>query len=236
MDDTVIDGWYPDPHDPTQYRYWDGEQWTEDRIPRSQQYPKAERGWHSDPTGRHELRFYDGNAWTDFVSDDGAPSVDAFAAESQVVAVSREETPGLRSTSVVSASIGGYLQQHWKIVGIVSGALVLLGAAVLLAATSGRHANDYYGPPGSTPVNSTPRSATGGGSGAVATRLVPNIVGLPMDAARSVGANAGFAASLSGNPDPLHIPDTACIVISQSPRAGELVPQYVGTMGGSVRC
>jgi hypothetical protein len=26
-------GWYPDPHDPSTQRYWDGAQWTESRAP-----------------------------------------------------------------------------------------------------------------------------------------------------------------------------------------------------------
>jgi hypothetical protein len=28
-------GWFPDPHDPTQYRYWDGTAWTDHRSPRT---------------------------------------------------------------------------------------------------------------------------------------------------------------------------------------------------------
>jgi hypothetical protein len=28
-------GWFPDPHDPSQFRYWDGTTWTEHRAPRS---------------------------------------------------------------------------------------------------------------------------------------------------------------------------------------------------------
>jgi len=28
-------GWFPDPQDPTQYRYWDGGQWTDHRSPRT---------------------------------------------------------------------------------------------------------------------------------------------------------------------------------------------------------
>ena len=28
-------GWYPDPHDATQFRYWDGAQWTDHRSPRT---------------------------------------------------------------------------------------------------------------------------------------------------------------------------------------------------------
>lgn len=29
-------GWFPDPHDANQWRYWDGTQWTEHRAPRTQ--------------------------------------------------------------------------------------------------------------------------------------------------------------------------------------------------------
>lgn len=28
-------GWFPDPHDPSQFRYWDGTAWTDHRAPRS---------------------------------------------------------------------------------------------------------------------------------------------------------------------------------------------------------
>jgi hypothetical protein len=27
-------GWHPDPNDPTQWRWWDGEEWTDKRSPR----------------------------------------------------------------------------------------------------------------------------------------------------------------------------------------------------------
>ena len=29
-----VANWYPDPHDPNQLRYWDGQQWTEHRAPK----------------------------------------------------------------------------------------------------------------------------------------------------------------------------------------------------------
>lgn len=35
MTETPPAAWFPDPHDPTQYRYWDGAAWTEHRAPRS---------------------------------------------------------------------------------------------------------------------------------------------------------------------------------------------------------
>jgi Protein of unknown function (DUF2510) len=36
-------GWYADPHDPTQYRYWDGTQWTEHRSPRTATSPSGQQ-------------------------------------------------------------------------------------------------------------------------------------------------------------------------------------------------
>lgn len=35
MTETPPPAWFPDPEDPTQYRYWDGTAWTEHRAPRS---------------------------------------------------------------------------------------------------------------------------------------------------------------------------------------------------------
>lgn len=35
MSDTPQAGWYPDPEDSTQQRYWDGQQWTDHRAPLS---------------------------------------------------------------------------------------------------------------------------------------------------------------------------------------------------------
>jgi hypothetical protein len=32
-------GWFPDPHDESQFRYWDGNQWTDNRAPRAPQAP-----------------------------------------------------------------------------------------------------------------------------------------------------------------------------------------------------
>ena len=36
MTQTPPAGWFPDPQDPAQYRYWDGAAWTEHRAPRTQ--------------------------------------------------------------------------------------------------------------------------------------------------------------------------------------------------------
>jgi hypothetical protein len=52
-------GWYDDPKDPGQDRYWDGEQWTHDvRV-------RTSPGWYEDPDRFGAERYWDGAAWTD---------------------------------------------------------------------------------------------------------------------------------------------------------------------------
>lgn len=38
---SVPPGWHPDPNDQSQWRWWDGEQWTEQRAPRKPAGKKA---------------------------------------------------------------------------------------------------------------------------------------------------------------------------------------------------
>jgi hypothetical protein len=53
-------GWYPNPANPTGYRFWDGERWTEQEISRV-----ADAGWHPDPSNPGGQRYWDGRTWTD---------------------------------------------------------------------------------------------------------------------------------------------------------------------------
>src|SRR4051812_27019284 len=54
MTDLPPAGWYADPEDPSQQRYWDGSTWTEHRVPGpppAAQPPSADP-WTSQPTGQ----------------------------------------------------------------------------------------------------------------------------------------------------------------------------------------
>ncbi len=81
-------GWYRSASDPSDVRYWDGRDWTEQRVgesdgPHQASYesngtpsppiapePSAEReGWHPDPFGRHRLRWFTSGVPTNHVSD-----------------------------------------------------------------------------------------------------------------------------------------------------------------------
>jgi hypothetical protein len=42
--------WYPDPHDASQLRYWDGQQWTEHRAPNPAWRPETASGAPAAPT------------------------------------------------------------------------------------------------------------------------------------------------------------------------------------------
>ena len=130
-----IDGWFEDPDDPTHYRFFDGETWTDERMPRPVASTALSAGWHLDPKGRHEYRYYDGSKWTDHVSDDGKPTVELESQEAPggVVAESPEsstdQVPGplllgviLRpgTTRVSSVVEGGVADRR----GLVAGDLI----------------------------------------------------------------------------------------------------------------
>ncbi len=55
------DGWYPDPDDPSVYRFWDGNEWTTQTRARAAAF---QAGWRTHPgTGR--FAYYDGSEWLD---------------------------------------------------------------------------------------------------------------------------------------------------------------------------
>jgi hypothetical protein len=61
-------GWYADPRGPGTLRYWDGERWTERRVPSPLALPPPPdppAGWYADPWDPDRLRYWDGDAWTD---------------------------------------------------------------------------------------------------------------------------------------------------------------------------
>jgi hypothetical protein len=55
-------GWFDDPGNGGQFRWWDGSRWTEHVRPKP---PAA--GWFDDPGNTGQLRWWDGNQWTDHV-------------------------------------------------------------------------------------------------------------------------------------------------------------------------
>ena len=68
-------GWYPDPSNPGQLRYWDGSTWTEHVGPKVAT-GTAMAGWYPAPFDPTRLRYWDGTVWTDHF----APRNDALPA------------------------------------------------------------------------------------------------------------------------------------------------------------
>jgi hypothetical protein len=60
---TVLAGWYADPENPGQLRWWNGNEWTEHFHPRGPD--SIEAGWYDDPNVPNARRFWDGATWTD---------------------------------------------------------------------------------------------------------------------------------------------------------------------------
>lgn len=61
--------WYADPDGGGGYRYWNGQEWTEQRA---EEVPSA--GWYPDPDGKRKQRWWDGARWTDSYSTDWVAS------------------------------------------------------------------------------------------------------------------------------------------------------------------
>jgi hypothetical protein len=112
-----VPGWYPDPDNQAQQRYWDGSRWTEDRIaaapppaPPSDAPPPA--GWYPDPEGEPEtVRYWDGTRWT----EDRAPYSSTRTATG----------PNAVRTNDSLVAAGYILSLLIPIVGIVIGAILI---------------------------------------------------------------------------------------------------------------
>ncbi|MDO8150190.1 DUF2510 domain-containing protein [Isoptericola sp. b408] len=60
-------GWYTDPSDRTQRRYWDGSAWTH-HVASAAASPGTPADWYPDPSDASQLRYWDGSAWTHHVA------------------------------------------------------------------------------------------------------------------------------------------------------------------------
>ena len=64
MTDTPPAGWYADPEDPSQQRYWDGSAWTEHRAPGAQPAPAAKPSYSPDYTAQQAQQGWQQNTET----------------------------------------------------------------------------------------------------------------------------------------------------------------------------
>ena len=86
-------GWYSDPFQRFEVRYWDGTAWTHDVSSAGRQAsdpphvspapppPATPQGWYPDPWGAFALRYWDGHRWTEHGSARG-PQAAAYGASS----------------------------------------------------------------------------------------------------------------------------------------------------------
>lgn len=72
---TTPAGWYEDPEQPGGQRYWDGYDWTDNKVvppslPSEQPTMDTPTGWYADPQQPRRWRYWDGEQWTEHYSDD----------------------------------------------------------------------------------------------------------------------------------------------------------------------
>lgn len=102
-------GWYPDPFDRHERRYWDSSNWTDHVVSRGCQEvdPPVDRpqvptvntaqppaAWHPDPFGRHERRYWDGGQWSHHVLSRGSQGIDPPVGGATVPTESRQGPNG----------------------------------------------------------------------------------------------------------------------------------------------
>jgi hypothetical protein len=90
-DGTARAGWYPDPHDSSRLRWWDGRAWTRRLTDTPVREPKegvlqpaldagtmsGPAGWYDDPSGADHNRWWNGTGWTDHTSPKPSEATDS---------------------------------------------------------------------------------------------------------------------------------------------------------------
>lgn len=62
---TTPAGWYEDPEQPGGQRYWDGHNWTDNKVAPPPQPSGQPPGWYPDPEQPSGQRYWDGQQWTE---------------------------------------------------------------------------------------------------------------------------------------------------------------------------
>ena len=78
MDENPPAGWYPDPDEPANRRYWDGQKWVYDPTP---------AGWYPDATMPGTQRYWNGQDWSDHVAPTSAKKQASVFTQARVIAL-----------------------------------------------------------------------------------------------------------------------------------------------------
>lgn len=100
-------GWYTDPNDNAQLRYWDGEQWLKDEVMPNPSPSDNSAVWYPDPRDETILRHWDGSQWItkkkDTIDDSSSEQPDVSDDDSQRPTDSKGQEQDSKSSSETSA-------------------------------------------------------------------------------------------------------------------------------------
>lgn len=128
MADTPAAGWYPDPENPGQLRYWDGQQWTEHRSAQTGATPPPQQQWQTPAYGQPAQRI-DTWLWQSIVAT-------VFCClPTGVVAIvfAAQANSAVSAGNWVEAQRKAQQAKTWTLISIVAGVLTIIGFFVVFA-------------------------------------------------------------------------------------------------------
>lgn len=128
MGDLPAAGWYPDPEDATQQRYWDGQQWTEHRAPLAGQPQPQAWGQPTYGASQNPAANVDTWLWQSIV----ATVLCCLPAGVVAIVFAAQANQAKNTGDVGTAQAKARLARIWTLVSIGVGVVVIVGFFALI--------------------------------------------------------------------------------------------------------
>jgi len=128
MADTPAPGWYPDPENLGQLRYWDGQQWTEHRSAQTSSTPPPQQQWQASGYGQPAQKV-DPWLWQSIV----ATVLCCLPAGVVGIVFASQANSAMASGNWAEAQRKAQQAKTWTLVSVGLGVVVIVGIFVMFA-------------------------------------------------------------------------------------------------------